>query len=98
MEVAWDPAHEMTDDEREEWLNMQALVNRMRPAVPNPGSERYWQGAKWWCTGIAEVSADALVGSGLVEREAFDEAVEVIAQEVLARLSVRDFPHERSER
>lgn len=89
------PAPERTDDEREDWRNVQAILQRLRPVVPSPGSERYWQAARWWCKGIAEISVDALVSAGLVNRANSEAAVAAITDEVFARLSVRDFPPTR---
>ena len=41
---------------------------------------------------MAVLAVDALVDSGLVRKDDFDQAVEVVAEEILVRLSLRDYP------
>jgi hypothetical protein len=55
-------------------------------------SDRLSAGAKSWSDQIARLAADALVEARLVNRDDFDKAADVIAEEVFARLCLRDFP------
>jgi hypothetical protein len=47
---------------------------------------------KTWSKGVAELAVDALLDAGLVRREDFEPAVEVVAEEILVRLCLRDYP------
>jgi hypothetical protein len=48
--------------------------------------------AEGWASSVAAMAVDALVDAGLVAREQFAAARAVVAEEVLVRLCVRDYP------
>lgn len=48
--------------------------------------------AEGWAASVAAMAVDALVDAGLVAREQFTAARAVVAEEVLVRLCVRDYP------
>ena len=45
-----------------------------------------------WCKSVASLSVDVLVDSGLVKKEDFNQAVDIVAEEILVRLIVGDYP------
>jgi len=55
-------------------------------------SDRLSAGIKSWSDQIAILAADALVEARLIDRDVFERAADVIAEEVFARLCLRDFP------
>ena len=49
---------------------------------------------KDWSRSVAELAADMLVDAGLIQQAKFDQATEVIAEEVLVRLCLNDRPNQ----
>jgi len=47
---------------------------------------------KQWCSDVAALAADALVDAKLVRHEECDRATEIIAEEILVRLCLEDYP------
>jgi hypothetical protein len=47
---------------------------------------------KSWSEGVAVLAADALLDAGLIKRENFDRAVSIVAEEILVRLALGDYP------
>jgi hypothetical protein len=47
---------------------------------------------KSWCENVAALSVDILVDFKLVKAEDFERAKAIIAEEILVRLSMRDYP------
>jgi len=45
-----------------------------------------------WCEKVAGLGVDALVDCELVRREDFDQAKAVVAEEILVRFSMGDYP------
>jgi hypothetical protein len=45
-----------------------------------------------WCESVASLAVDVLINCNLVEKDKFDEAVEIVAEEVWIRLIVNDYP------
>ena len=45
-----------------------------------------------WCKDVAGLSADMMVGHGLIQKEDVDRATKIIAEEILVRLSLGDYP------
>ena len=62
------------------------------PMAEDRWSDRLSAGVKSWSDQIAGLVADALVEARLVSRDDFDRVTDVIAEEVFARLCLRDFP------
>jgi hypothetical protein len=50
------------------------------------------QKVKDWCKQVAIFGADMLVDQGLLKKEDLDRAAEIIAEEILVRLAMRDYP------
>jgi hypothetical protein len=48
--------------------------------------------AKDWCEQVAIFGVDMLVDHGLLKKEDFDRAVALVAEEILVRLALRDYP------
>jgi hypothetical protein len=46
-----------------------------------------------WCKKIAELGMDALVDCELVRKENFDQATAIVAEEILVRLNMGDYPY-----
>ncbi len=47
---------------------------------------------KSWSDKVAIFAVDALVDAALVKKDDFDQAVEIVAEEILVRLSLGDYP------
>lgn len=47
---------------------------------------------KTWCESIGRIVADAMLDVGLIEKERFEDAVEVAALELFCRMLVGDYP------
>ena len=47
---------------------------------------------KSWSEGVAVLAVDALLDADLVKREDFDQAVSIVAEEILVRLVLGDYP------
>ena len=47
---------------------------------------------KSWSEGVAVLAVDALLDAGLVKREDSDPAVSTVAEEMLVRLALGDYP------
>ena len=45
-----------------------------------------------WCDQVAIFGVDMLVDHGLLKKEDFDKAVAIVAEEILVRLALRDYP------
>ena len=45
-----------------------------------------------WSHRVALVAVDALLHPGIVSSEQFEKATEIVAEEICARLNVRDYP------
>ena len=48
--------------------------------------------AKQWCESVAALAVDALCDTGLVQRKQYEQAVAIVAEEIMARLCVSDYP------
>lgn len=48
--------------------------------------------AERWCEDIASLIADALMDGGLVDKDQFEKAQAIIAEELFVRLTVQDYP------
>jgi hypothetical protein len=48
--------------------------------------------AQDWAASVADLAVDALLYAGLVRREQLEIASSIIAEEIFARLCVRDYP------
>ena len=48
--------------------------------------------AKEWCEQVAIFGVDMLVDRGLLKKEDFDRAVAIVAEEILVRLALKDYP------
>ena len=48
--------------------------------------------AKAWSDHVAGLVVDALIDGGLIGRDDFQRAVDIVSEEVFARLCVRDYP------
>ena len=55
-------------------------------------SEEFAKDVRQWSNKVAGLAADALVDRKLITKEQFPRAEEIIAEEVLARLSLLDYP------
>jgi len=51
---------------------------------------------KTWCDRIAALAVDALVDGGLIKKEEFEEASAIVAEEILIRLLLNDYPPPQS--
>jgi predicted RNA-binding protein associated with RNAse of E/G family len=49
-----------------------------------------------WSDTVAGLAVDRLVDHGLVAREDFDRATRVIAEEILVRLAMEDYPPKKT--
>ena len=47
---------------------------------------------KQWCDDVAALATDALVDAKLLGRQEVDRATEIIAEEILVRLALEDYP------
>jgi hypothetical protein len=47
---------------------------------------------KTWCDTVAALGVDVLVDHELVRKEDFERATEIVAEEILVRLSMGDYP------
>jgi len=47
---------------------------------------------KDWSDNVAALAVDMLIDYGFVRKEDFDKAADVVAEEILVRLSVGDYP------
>ncbi|MBS1769912.1 MAG: hypothetical protein JSS77_09620 [Acidobacteria bacterium] len=47
---------------------------------------------KEWSDRAAGLAVDALVDAGLISKEEFDSAAEIVAEELLVRLAIGDTP------
>jgi predicted RNA-binding protein associated with RNAse of E/G family len=45
-----------------------------------------------WCESVAELGVDMLVDSGLIKKEDFAKATAIVAEEILVRLTMGDYP------
>ena len=45
-----------------------------------------------WCDGISEIIVDCLLDGGVVKKEDFKKAQEIVAEELFVRLLVNDYP------
>ena len=54
--------------------------------------DRNAQNPKDWSRAVAELAADALIDGEVIAAEQSDRATEIIAEEIWARLLVRDYP------
>lgn len=45
-----------------------------------------------WCENVAALAVDMLVDHGLLKKEDFERAVELVAEEILVRLTIGDYP------
>jgi hypothetical protein len=48
--------------------------------------------AKSWCEKVAALGVDILIDCELVKKEDFDKAKAIVAEEILVRLSMGDYP------
>jgi hypothetical protein len=48
--------------------------------------------AKVWSTSVATLAVDALLDAGLVQRERFEDATAIVAEEIFVRLCCNDYP------
>ena len=69
-------------------------VKRRAPSVLGRRSGPSVMDIKSWSEGVAELAVDALLDAGLVRREDFDRAVSIVAEEILVRLALGDYPPE----
>jgi hypothetical protein len=60
--------------------------------MAEPRSEQEEETLSEWCDKLAVLGADALVTAGLLKKEDFKRASEILAEELLVRLSLRDYP------
>jgi len=51
-----------------------------------------------WSKSVAELAADALVDAGLLTKADFDEAQNIIMEELRVRLALRDRPDRKNSR
>ena len=51
---------------------------------------------KTWCDLIAALAVDALVDGDLIKKEEFEEASAIVAEEILIRLLLNDYPPPQS--
>lgn len=47
---------------------------------------------KEWCEIVAGLGVDMLVDHGLLQKEDFEKATSIVAEEILVRLSIGDYP------
>ena len=45
-----------------------------------------------WCESVAGLGVDMLVDSGLIKKEDFAKAAAIVANEILVRLAMGDYP------
>jgi uncharacterized protein YqgQ len=45
-----------------------------------------------WCKMVAALGVDMLIDYGLIKKEDFDRATAIVAEEILVRLSMGDYP------
>lgn len=45
-----------------------------------------------WCDSVAGLGVDMLVDHGLIKKEDFEKASAIVAEEILVRLSIGDYP------
>ncbi len=45
-----------------------------------------------WCKQVATYGVDMLVDHGLLKKEDLDRAADIVAEEILVRLALRDYP------
>jgi uncharacterized protein YqgQ len=45
-----------------------------------------------WCESMAELGVGMLVDSGLIKKEDFAKATAIVAEEILVRLTMGDYP------
>jgi hypothetical protein len=45
-----------------------------------------------WCRKVAELGVDVLVDCELVRKENFDQATAIVAEEIMVRLNMGDYP------
>jgi hypothetical protein len=50
------------------------------------------EAAKDWCKQVAIYGVDMLVDHGLLKKEDLDRAAEIVAEEILVHLAMRDYP------
>ena len=50
------------------------------------------QKVKDWCKQVAIYGVDMLVDHGLLKKEDLDRAADIVAEEILVRLALRDYP------
>jgi hypothetical protein len=55
-------------------------------------SDHLADGVKAWSDNVACIVADALMDGGVITEDALDRATAIIAEEIFARLCVRDYP------
>jgi hypothetical protein len=55
-------------------------------------SEEFTARVRQWCEKVAPLGVDALVDAGLVAKEEFTRASDIVAEELFVRLCLRDYP------
>jgi hypothetical protein len=45
-----------------------------------------------WCESVAGLGVDMLVDSGLIRKEDYTKATAIVAEEILVRLAMGDYP------
>jgi hypothetical protein len=45
-----------------------------------------------WCDGVSQIAVDALLDANLIDRDQFEKAADIVAEEIFARLTVGDYP------
>lgn len=45
-----------------------------------------------WCDNVAALAVDVLLDCDLIKRENLEEAIEIVAEEILVRLAIGDYP------
>ena len=45
-----------------------------------------------WCNNVAAFAVDVLLDCNLIKRENLQQAIEIVAEEILVRLAIGDYP------
>lgn len=45
-----------------------------------------------WCNNVAALAVDVLLDCDLIKKENLEEAIEIVAEEILVRFAVGDYP------
>jgi hypothetical protein len=55
-------------------------------------SDEFAAGLREWCDKVASLGVDVLVHVGLIPKAEYEKATAIVAEEILVRLSLHDYP------